>query len=297
MTNKLYKAVITYLGIYIKTALYYKCMSLKNVEQNMNVSDITLYLKCPRKVYYSKRSQKKRSNDNVSYVEHLLLKEFGLRYPQLLEHFSSKADDMKDIIQSEFNEICVELSIIYASELEGVSESTIMDAINNVQVCIEDVSCNIKGMLADTHNMLLVKALCGMELEPVLYGPKMKVSGIPAGMINLEGSHVPVIIKTGKCPEYGIWADDRLHMAAFSMLAQEVHNKPIDDGIVIYSRSGCIRPSKIRANDKRQVLGVCSHIRKIKEGFLPERKQTPLCQDCEFLESCEIKYSLASKFF
>ncbi len=200
-------------------------MPQKNVEQNMNVSDIALYLKCPRKVYYSKRSQKKESNDAVSYVEHLLLKEFGLRYPQLLEHFSSKADDMKDTIQSIFNEACVEFSIIYASELEGVSDSTISDAINNVQACIEDVSCNITGLLRDTHNMLLVKAFCGMELEPVLHGPKMKVSGIPAGMICLEGSHVPVIIKTGKCPEYGVWADDRLHMATFSMLAQEVHKE------------------------------------------------------------------------
>ena len=272
-------------------------MSLKNVEQNMNVSDIALYLKCPRKVYYSKRSQNKRSNDNVSYVEHLLLKEFGLRYPQLLEHFSSKADGMKNIIQSIFNDICVELNFIYASELEGVSESTITDAINNVQACIEEVSCNIVGMLTDTHSISLAKALCGMELEPVLYGPKMRVSGIPAGMIYLEGSHLPVIIKTGKCPGYGVWADDRLHMTAFSMLAQEVHNRPIDGGIVIYSRCGCVRPSKIRANDRRQVLGVCSNIKKIKAGFLPERKQTPLCSDCEFLESCDVKSSLASKFF
>ena len=152
-------------------------------------------------------------------------------------------------------------------------------------------------MLKDTHSMPLVRALYGMELEPVLYGPKMKVSGMPAGMVNFEGSPVPVIIKTGKCPEYGIWADDRLHLAAFSMLVQEVHNRPIDSGIVIYSRSGCIRPSKIRANDRRQVLGVCSNIKKIKEGFLPERKQTPLCNDCEFLESCDVKSSLASKFF
>ncbi len=48
-----------------------------------------------------------------------------------------------------------------------------------------------------------VRALYGMELEPVLYGPKMKVSGIPAGMISFDGSPAPVIIKTGKCP--GIW--------------------------------------------------------------------------------------------
>lgn len=272
-------------------------MSLNKNEHNTNVSDIALYLKCPRKVYYSKRSQKKRTNDDVSYVEHLFLKEFGLRYPQLLEHFSSKADGMIDTIQSVFNEIHVELNIIYASELEGVSESTILEAIDNLQACIEDVSCNMGEMLKDTHSMPLVRALYGMELEPVLYGPKMKVSGIPAGMVNFEGSPAPVIIKTGKCPEYGIWADDRLHLAAFSMLVQDIHNMPIEGGIVIYSRSGCIRPSKIRANDRRQVLGVCSNIKKIKEGFLPERKQTPLCGDCEFLESCDVKSSLASKFF
>lgn len=272
-------------------------MTPNNAEQNTNVSDIALYLKCPRKVYYSKRSQKTRSNDDVSYVEHLLLKELGLRYPQLLEHFSSKADDMKNKIQSIFNETCAELSIIYASELEGVSEITLSQAIENVKSCLEDVTCNMTGMLTDAHNMPLVKALCGMKVEPVLYGTKMKVSGIPAGMVEFAGSPAPVIIKTGKCPEYGIWADDRLHLAAFSMLVQEVHNRSVDGGIVIYSRSGCIRPTKVRANDRRQVLGVCSNIKKIKEGFLPERKQIPLCGDCEFLESCDVKSSLASKFF
>ena len=272
-------------------------MYLNNSEQNTNISDIALYLKCPRKVYYLKRSQKKRSNDDVSYVEHLFLREFGLRYPQLLEHLSSKADSTIDTIQSVFNEICVELNIIYASELESVSASTISEAISNVQGCIEDISCNIGKILADMHNMPLVKALCGMELEPLLCGHKIKVSGMPAGMASFKGSPAPVIIKTGKCPEYGVWADDRLHLAAFSILVQEVHNKPIDDGIVIYSRSGCIRPSKIRTNDRRQVLGVCNNIKKIKEGFLPERKQTPLCNGCEFLESCDISPSLASKFF
>ncbi|WP_370571762.1 hypothetical protein [Methanomethylovorans sp.] len=272
-------------------------MSSNNTEQNTNVSDIVLYLKCPRKVYYTKRSHKTRSNDDVSYVEHLLFKEFGLKYPQLLEHFSSKADDTKGKMQSIFDETCAELSIIYASELESVSGLTISEAIGNVNACLEDVAFNITEMLADAHNMPLVKALCGMQVEPVLYGHKMKVSGIPAGVVELEGSPAPVIIKTGKCPEYGIWADDRLHLAAFSMLVQEVHNKPNDGGIVIYSRSGCIRPAKIRANDRRQVLGVCSNIKKIKDGFLPERKQIPLCGDCEFLGSCDVKSSLVSKFF
>lgn len=272
-------------------------MSLNNAGQNINVSDIALYLKCPRKVYYSKRSPKTRLNDDVSYVEHLLLKELGLRYPQLMEHFSSKADDMKDKIQGIFDDVCAELSIIYASELEGVSEITISGAIENVQASLDDVACNMAGMLEDAANLPLAKALCGMEMEPMLYGPRMKVSGMPAGMVELDGSPVPVIIKTGKCPEYGIWADDRLHLAAFSMLVQEVHNKPNDGGIVIYSRSGCIRPAKIRANDRRQVLGVCSNLKKIKEGFLPERKEIPLCGDCEFLDSCDVKSSLASKFF
>lgn len=272
-------------------------MSINNAGQNINVSDIALYLKCPRKVYYSKRSQKTRPNDDVSYVEHLLLKELGLRYPQLLGQFSSKADDMKDKIQSIFDEVCAELSIIYASELEGVSEITVSEAIEKVNACLGDVALNVAEMLEDAGSMSLANALCGMEVQPVLYGTKMKVSGIPGGMVELEGSKVPVIIKTGKSPEYGIWADDRLHLTAFSMLVQEIHNKPTDNGIVIYSRSGCIRPAKIRANDRRQVLGVYSNLRKIKDGFLPERKQIPLCNDCEFLESCDVKSSLASKFF
>jgi len=272
-------------------------MSSNNAEQNTNVSDIVLYLKCPRKVYYSKRAQKTKPIDTVSFVEHLLLKELGLRYPQLLGYASSKADDKKDKIQSVFNEVCTELNIIYASELEGVSEETVSEAIEKVNVCLGDVALNVAELLEDASNISLAKALCGMEVQPVLYGSKMKVSGMPAGIVELEGSKVPVIVKTGKCPEYGVWADDRLHLTAFSMLVQEMHNQPVDDGIVIYSRSGCIRHVKIRANDRRQVLGVCSNIKKIKEGFLPERKEIPLCHDCEYLESCDVKSSLASKFF
>lgn len=272
-------------------------MSSNNAEQNTNVSDIVLYLKCPRKVYYSKRAPKTKPVANVSYVEHLLLKEFGLRYAQLLGYVSSKDDGKKDKIESIFNEASTELSAIYASELEGVSEETVSEAIEKVTACLGDVALNVAEMLEDAGSMSLTKALCGMEVQPVLYGPKMKVSGMPAGIVELEGSKVPVIVKTGKCPEYGVWADDRLHLAAFSMLVQEIHGRPVDEGIVIYSKSGCIRHVKIRANDRRQVLGVCSSIKKIKEGFLPERKEIPLCHDCEYLESCDVKSSLASKFF
>ncbi|MBC7085892.1 MAG: hypothetical protein H5T43_05960 [Methanomethylovorans sp.] len=272
-------------------------MSLKNIEQNINVYDFALYLKCPRKVYYLKRSEIIRPNDNVSFVEHLFLKELGIRYPRLLENFSSKADDMKNKIQSVFNEISNELPTIYSSEIESVSESTISQALNNVQACVKDITSNMMEMLTNAHNLPLLQALCSMEIEPLLYGPKMKISGIPAGMIKLEGIPTPVIVKTGKFPEYGIWSDDRLHLAVFTMIAQEVYNTPIDNGIVIYSRSGNIRSAKIRANDRRQVLAIWSHIKKINDGFLPERKQIPMCHDCEFLQICDVKSSLASKFF
>jgi len=53
----------------------------------------------------------------------------------------------------------------------------------------------------------------------------------------------------------------------------------------------------IKRHERRKVLQVRDKIRKIQDGFMPERPEDAPCEYCGFKEICDVKSTLASRFF
>jgi len=66
---------------------------------------------------------------------------------------------------------------------------------------------------------------------------------------------------------------------------------------VEYARWGTVRPVVIKRNERRKVLQIRERIKKIHDGFMPERPVNAPCQFCGFAGLCDVKSTLASKLF
>ena len=286
-----------HLIIYIMFYILYKNMFLNKYKTGVNVSELVLYLSCPRKVYYASRDNSASSPVTLSYVEHLLLKEMVMSYPELLKTYSSKDEEFFKALEALLSRTAAEVVLIYPAELKDIPADIIEEAAGNVLSGIKAMSDNLLSFARSEAGSGLVLQLGSFRPGSLLHSERLGLSGIPGGTVNIDGVVSPVIIKTGKCPENGLWANDRLHVASLAMLMEDSNSSAVRSCIATYARQGVIRRMNIRSDDRRQVLNVLSKVRKIKDGSMPDRKQSALCDKCAYCERCDVQPSLASKFF
>ncbi|SFM70088.1 CRISPR-associated protein Cas4 [Methanolobus profundi] len=272
-------------------------MFLRKEKIQITVSELSLYFSCARKLYYSCRGYEPVSSSSSYYIEHLILKEMAMSYSHLLNGSSSKDDVSSAEVEGLFTQALENIPMIYPVEMEGVTEEMIAEVSGTIMEYLPEIQQALSSHLKDPELLDLSERLSILDEEPFLRSEKLNITGIPYRLLESEGSFEPILIKTGKAPENGVWMNDRLHVASFAMLAEEMHGIPVRAGHIIYARSGLFRNVKIRSTDRRQVLQAIGRVRKIKEGTMPDKKESPLCDTCAYSEMCNVKPSLASKFF
>lgn len=277
--------------------ILYKNMFLKKHKTVVNVSELVLYLSCPRKVYYVLRDSRACTAFSFPHIQHMVLREMGMSYPELLKTCSSKDEELFRALEELLLRTAEEIKFIHPEELADVPADIIEEAAGNLQSELRNIGENLLSFLHSEHDSGLVRQLEYFQPGSLFHSERLVLSGIPAGTVTIDDVLSPMIIKTGKCPENGLWANDRLHMAALAMLLEESGGSAVKTGIATYARQGVIRRMNIRSDDRRQVLSVLSKVRKIKEGSMPDRKESALCDNCAHSPVCNVQSSLASKFF
>ncbi|MDG6243959.1 MAG: Dna2/Cas4 domain-containing protein [Methanolobus sp.] len=220
-----------------------------------------------------------------------------MSYPHMLKGSSSKDDVTSERLEELLLEVLGTIPHIYPVEMEGVSAEMIECASQVIRSCFGMLQENLSMQISLPEISILAGRLAARDEEPYLHSEKLNVTGVPYRLLDMDGTYVPVIIKTGSSPEKGVWMNDRLHISSFAMLAEEMHGNPVKYGFVLYARSGIFRKVNIHSTDRRQVLSAIGRVRKIKEGTMPDKKESPLCDGCSYSDMCNVRSSLASKFF
>ncbi len=248
----------------------------------IRVSYITTYLKCPRMCYFLFRGHELIKYPTADHIQKLLLKELALTYGT-----AAAAKNRLDFLNDELNRLSNDIRIIYRQELEGCGDNVIADAVSGVRLCLGEISSHI----SPEH----YTSPC--EFEPVLQSDKFGLSGSPSRLINMGSDHIPSIIKTGSMPENGVWKSDRVQLTAYAILVEEIYNTVTSRGFVEYARWGIVREVAIKHHERRKILQLRDRVRKIQEGFMPEKPADAPCDRCSFHGICDVKSTLASKFF
>jgi len=219
------------------------------------------------------------------YLERILLKELALTYDSAV-----KSDNKLLFLKTELERISNEVRVIYPNELKSVDDETLEKSRADILPLLDTIGSNIS-----TNSDFYLGEF--VSDEPILVSKKFELTGSPDRMIKIDENFIPSIIKTGKMPENGVWQGDRLQLTAYSILVEEKYESIIEKGFVEYARWGLVRPVVIKRHERRKILQVRERIKKIQDGFMPERPEDAPCQHCGFVGICDVKSTLASKFF
>ncbi len=238
------------------------------------------------------------------YIESMLLKELAFAYPDIIGAYSSNAEGMVEgvvgSLETELCRVCDNIELIRPGELEEASPEMMDDARSAVSEYLKEIGTNLVSGINEGGKEDFISCIDPVKTDPILYSDRIGLSGMPAKLVCHDGNIVPSVIKTGKYPENGVWNNDRLHVGAFAMLVEEEYGKTVEYGFVEYARYGIVRKVTVRANDRRQILKIGNRVKKIKDGTMPDKKESTLCEHCNFSEMCSkgsMKASLASRFF
>ena len=234
----------------------------------VRISEIGLYLRCPRLVYFESLGDRPREVD----AGHILLHSLMLSL--------SRKSDLEGQLKEILARLEEELPLVYEIEPEEIGP-----ACRELEGEIASIARGLAG-----HIDQLIP--CQAEVE--LYSDKLGLSG---RLDRLAPGSTPSLIRTGKAPQEGVWKKDRLMLAGYALLLGEKQRTHINQGLVEYPRQGLVRAVQIHSVDRARVLRLRDRIRQIKEGQLPDRPEDAPCQACRAAEICETRHSLASRFF
>ncbi|MFZ2376180.1 MAG: hypothetical protein WAV83_03085 [Methanothrix sp.] len=234
----------------------------------VRISDIGLYLRCPRLVYLDSLGKLPR----YSSAKQILMRSLALSLLQ--------KEDLEGQLKEALQRLRVELPLVY--DLEG----------GELEAALKEVDGEIGSMAVGLIGQM--EHLIPFEADVELYSERLGLSG---RLDRLAPGKTPSIIRTGRPPENGIWKRDRLMLAGYSLLLGERDRAKVEWGQVEYPGLGMVRKVAIRSTDKARVLRLRDRICLIKDGQLPDRPEGSPCQSCQAQQQCEMRHSLASRFF
>ena len=238
------------------------------MEPLVRISDIGLYLRCPRLVYFDALGNLPRKND----IHRLLLR-------SLMLSLCDKCD-LEDQLLASLARLAQEVPLIY-----DVDPAELQQGLAELEGKIHEIS---QSLLPYSDRLF------PNEVEVDLRSSRL---GLTGRLDRIIPGPLPSLIRTGKAPEDGVWKRDRMMLAGYALLLGEKNGVKINRGLIEYPLSGAMREIQIHEVDKARVLRIRDRIRQIKDGRLPDRPTDAPCDKCEMLDSCETKRQLASKFF
>ncbi|KAF5432546.1 CRISPR-associated exonuclease Cas4 [Candidatus Methanophagaceae archaeon] len=265
----------------------------------VKVSDLTQYGICPRLVYFRAREPEHAelliSGNERIMIERILWKELAFNLHKIYGcEVADEVAEPEKAAKSVLDEIVDDVEHIYKKELDAVAES-VLDDEKREFVCyiVEDEEWLSKARAE--NELLELQQMLGYDREHAMVSEKLRLNGSVDKLITTENELIPCMIKTGKSPEYGVWPNDRMQLAAYALLIEETFETTVQRGFVEYIRAAEFRESPIRRKDRARALQTLKHVRRIKSGAYPDKSVNAPCANCVFLDRCDTRITLLSK--
>jgi len=283
-------------------------------EKSISVYDIKQWSTCPRQLYFKQTAEKKGRPivsiyENPAFFEKALYRELLFAVPEialqsLREPKGSGMDEnkLKSILEETAGVIMEEMLSLTPKTDTGTDqngsgqENPFPLAFPNERT--EELAANVL-LTTERHGPALYKSAADpISEEKMYYSKKLNLYGTPAKVLIFKEQMIPYMIRLSKPPQNGVWENDRITAAAYSMILKNEYGseKVSENAAVDYF--GEYRLFQIRAVDKRKVFRAIRKIKDIQNGKMPDEKNIRLCKQCLYKEACQPRLkTIFLKFF
>ncbi|MFH1316765.1 MAG: CRISPR-associated protein Cas4 [Candidatus Woesearchaeota archaeon] len=264
----------------------------------INVTDLTSYMFCPRKLYLTKVKGIKEPPSSIMIqgsIKHKVLEEVHKseeRIVRKLKYIPSKE----------------ELDNLFSITHSTIIHSVIMDEMDQLeffQISPSDLFSQIHSIVRDetvlqssnAYNLIREHNLIGDDLFEIKE-PKIKTELIvDSDRLGLKGKidkleifkdfFVPVEIKTGKIPR-SPWKDHIIQVCAYAMMLEDKYDTKIDQGHIIYYKPRTLHKVSFNQFMKDEVIDLINKVNILLNSTdLPDFCNNPnICNFCGLRQKC-----------
>jgi|WetSurMetagenome_2_1015567.scaffolds.fasta_scaffold125385_2 CRISPR-associated protein Cas4 len=256
----------------------------------VNITDITAYLYCPRKIYL-------RIVKGMSYPPNEKMIIGRLRH-EVFDIFNKNEEILVSGIKSNLPEN--EIGKLYETLLDNIIKETLVlnnYLIRKFAINEEDFSKSVKQSahpeislrtlaVKNTLNLGFLGQDLWKNLKPK-YHTELKLESSELGLkgridrVKIEDEILPYEVKTRD----KVYDSDKIQLAGYALLLESRFNKPVNRGIIEFlgKQENIILDEKL----KSQVLDIAEKIRNLTEETAFTPSSFSKCNNCEFKKDCD----------
>lgn len=256
---------------------------MQNIENKFTrVSDISSYLICPRLAYFRNRD---RSTGGLTAetIRTDLLRELSVS----LYSVQASAEPQKALLQV-YDRACEDLAIVSGLTVDKIKDYARVD--------LDRIVTGLNAESERTGREKLSKLLKPEATRVSLRSEKLRLSGTVDRIAAADGRLLPAIISASQPPENGIYASDRIRLAAYALLVSERFGCEATSGLVEYMGGWSLRVAELHQGDKREALSIRRRIEEASSN-MPDARRGKWCDKCAFKGSCTARVSFMDSLF
>jgi len=260
------------------------------MKQIINITDITEYLYCPRKVYLKLvKGIKYPPNERMilGMLRHKVFDVFNKNESILVSSIKTKISeqDIKKLYNELLNNIIKE-TILFNKNLLfkfNINESVFSKSVN--ETAFPEIELRIPAIIKTINSGFLGKELW-RNLKPK-YLTEFKIESQNLGLrgrvdrIKFEDSILPIERKTRE----KVFESDKIQLAGYALLLEQEFGRKVEKGII--EIMGKQEEVDLNSELKNKVLEIADKIRNLIEDNAFTPNNFSKCKNCEFAEECE----------
>jgi len=256
-----------------------------NENKFIRASEISSYYMCPRLVYFQRRCARDVTDSGVRAG---FFKALSHELSQVVQSTCPEASFEEAVTRA-----CADSISVYGTLYEPVISGAAQEARGISDKILGGVAREKGGSGEDGLMNLMRPVSIGVNA----YSDRLRISGTIDKVIQHGGIHAPVVISASGPPETGVYASDRIRLAAYAMLLSEKFGEQCTWGAVEYVPGWSLRWAEIRYEDKRKALYARNRILDMDKGRMPEAVRGKWCTGCGHDSACSVKPSLLGSIF
>ena len=261
------------------------------------VTDLISYLYCPRKLYLQKVLRIKPAlKDSIlkGTIKHKVFEKFSEKEQELIRSIKpdSNLEEIKITYQKNYSTILLNLIQTYKPDLKKLKIKPGQLFQSSIPIYVKESELRSSAIF----NLIKEKQVYGEELYKNIpkYITEVKIESLKLGLRGIidkieinDNAHIPIELKSGNIPEYGVWPSHQIQITSYIMLMQTQFQN-VDHGFIHYIDRNVKR--KIVINDILQ-----NEVIELREKTLetlnspelpPKLTNLSKCMSCQFKEKC-----------